>query len=800
MRKSQASFLEVVFLILVILFSGIFSQLNNRQGVVLSVTSELCQNNTFSLTNNGSVTLSGTLIGNGSSPLTLSVFSPSGLPVAGSSSSSTNSVSFSFRFLTSQSNSTSNIFTVETCGSSTNFQYFILFQFYCDLSSYFTSSTGVQCTPCPVNSARLSLLTLTTNELQACVCDSGYTRDLTNQTNLVCQACPIGLSCIQGQPPTVSNGYYEYIDATAGNQTLFLSCPIPQSCQHQFVNGTFITCSPGYTGVLCNNCEDGFYKLADRCFSCQPIALTGFIVAVWIVFVLVFWISWFFLGNLMSYIGSLSILLTFIQICALTIRFDLQYPEGTYIYLAILSIFNFNVELARLDCLGYYSYYAKMLTMMLYPFPYLILIPLTCFIISGLLLLIKKPRSLVISFVLWNINGVVNFFFNIGYISIVQWSLGTFSCDNLGTQSTFFSWNGANFLCSFSDPSFTAFFVISIIILLIFIFLIPVSLFTMTGIIYFLKKKGSFGPYSNISTYEFLFTAFGSVFGRYRDDRYFWEIIILIKKVAIVILFVFLPAFPVVGAVLCSFVFLFAMGLHLYYKPYRQLSSNLLELFLLILLLLMLMIGLMFYASESTEILINYDAAITAVICSMVSVGIFVGIICVIFELIVFYRKDNVRNRVEKFVENTSHFRSGSKKFDADRYSSPPIGEQQQQQQQQQQHIEMEPTSASDSGGNTGGGQFSNIGVDPRGVINNNNNVSIPSAGGVGLQHVDNGDNDVGRERLSDTAIEPTRSSRGQGEPLNQSDWVEYFDEDSNSYYYYNTRTQQTAWEKPEGL
>ena len=42
------------------------------------------------------------------------------------------------------------------------------------------------------------------------------------------------------------------------------ACPRPDSC----LGGLASQCAPGYTGVLCSQCDAGFYASGDECTEC----------------------------------------------------------------------------------------------------------------------------------------------------------------------------------------------------------------------------------------------------------------------------------------------------------------------------------------------------------------------------------------------------------------------------------------------------------------------------------------------------------------------------------------------------
>ncbi len=134
---------------------------------------------------------------------------------------------------------------------------------------------------------------------------------------------------------------------------------------------------------------------------------------------------------------------------------------------------------------------------------------------------------------------------------------------------------------------------------------------------------------------------FGVLYNRYRPTRYWWEIFVFLRKIGVVLCYSFLEQQPVVAVVLSSFVILASLVMNLYFQPYRKFTSNILESFLLLMQYCMLVLGLMFYASQYMDglPLVGYSDSITSVIVIFVTLGIIVGVIIVIIEMIYEFRR-----------------------------------------------------------------------------------------------------------------------------------------------------------------
>lgn len=390
----------------------VVTELYNRESQLINAQNTRCNNHTFTLYHNGTVIVSFTRT-SGNFPLSLHIQKLGGTTIGNSVSSGalgTSNFDFVLAF-----NTSSTKYNVGICSNQEldNFQYVVTFQFYCQALSYPIGPFGVQCQLCPENSNRPNPFSVRTDQISACKCLHGYKKDIVSGS-LVCSACPKGATC-DGNDVNVMDGYYKYFPQSSNKTVSYLKCPVPQACVHHSYNDSYTDCTPGYSGVLCNNCDQGYYRLGERCYSCGNPAVSGLVVFVWVAVVLLFWIAILPFGFINSFIGSLAITTTFVQTTSLFSRYDLKYPETLLGFFYALGASNFNIELARLDCFGPVSFHSKFLSMMFFPIIYFIVTVVASIIIVIIVLAAKYDKKKLIDYLQWTINGYLNFYFNVAY-------------------------------------------------------------------------------------------------------------------------------------------------------------------------------------------------------------------------------------------------------------------------------------------------------------------------------------------------------------------------------------------------
>ena len=231
---------------------------------------------------------------------------------------------------------------------------------------------------------------------------------------------------------------------------------------------------------------------------------------------------------------------------------------------------------------------------------------------------------------------IVCIFFKI--VFLLQWCLTYFSCDYFGTDVMRY-WSSADEVCSIDDTTWfvMAFFAGAGII--IFAIFFPFSILFLSSIFFGANKKNPKKPFSK---FPVAIRTFGSLFNHYQDNFYFWEIMIMLRKLFVTICFAFLPKYPTVGAVMTCLVLLVALMFQLRFHPYRHLTSNILESLFLIAQFVLLIFCLMVYASDVSQFTVSYDTIVTLIVVILISLCLIIGIVFIILEIIFYLSKAKI--------------------------------------------------------------------------------------------------------------------------------------------------------------
>ena len=135
----------------------------------------------------------------------------------------------------------------------------------CSEGRYAGSVSTVSCEPCPAGA-------VTDRTRRFCMCSRG--RFSNSNTSLVCEECPAGAICDQEglttTTLTIQPGYWRHHASTLELR----ECPSPRACKGGVMNTSDDLCREGHTGPLCNVCQRGYAKTQGLCAVC-PEENTG---------------------------------------------------------------------------------------------------------------------------------------------------------------------------------------------------------------------------------------------------------------------------------------------------------------------------------------------------------------------------------------------------------------------------------------------------------------------------------------------------------------------------------------------
>lgn len=421
-----------------------------------------------------------------------------------------------------------------------------------------------------------------TESLNNCVECSTGTYSLTgNETT--CNVCPNHANCYSDQI-LPHKGYWR---STKSSSKIF-KCVNPDSCQESGI------CSKGYTGNLCAVCDDGYItSSSNTCKKCPSrssnILILCFLMtlaAAIICFVIYRTYEDAYEPKLYHSV-LIKILMNYFQLMTLTNLLKMRWPQPFYYFISIQEqIGSSTGKLFSIDCLikdtsSIDPYFANQLFSTLAPFLMGFIISIVWAVI-GLIInnyqRVKKPyiTSLVVVFFVLH-PGVSNN------------ALSIFSCYQI-ESGEYWNTNSFDIQCYTTDYSkrYYGLFAFTIIFWAV----------GMPGVAYLMlrKNKSKLEEPSTKAKYGFLYQG-------YQSDRFYWEFIIMLRKILIISVTLLLRISTVSLQLIFVLIILTgALVLNLYYKPFELYELNRTENFSIILSIICFSSGLIIESEASLSL------------------------------------------------------------------------------------------------------------------------------------------------------------------------------------------------------
>eukprot|EP00003_Mantamonas_plastica_P023325 TRINITY_DN417_c0_g4_i1.p1 TRINITY_DN417_c0_g4~~TRINITY_DN417_c0_g4_i1.p1 ORF type:complete len:3914 (-),score=1148.76 TRINITY_DN417_c0_g4_i1:1146-11180(-) len=479
----------------------------------------------------------------------------------------------------------------------------------CPENSYCPAGSQ-QAIACPANSVALK----GSRDASNCQCSPNFYTPA-KQPGTACVACPEGASCAgQTNVPIAKPGFWA--SAVTGEFTFF-ECSVPSACPGGSATTSAATgCATGYAGRMCSACSKRYYRLEKLCEPCPETGGLMIIIAS-ICFVL-------FLMGLRKFGtakgGSLAISLTHLQIVAMYADFKLPWPEIVLEFLSILSIVNLNMDLTAPECtFAEWSYENKFYLTMALP----LAVGIGLSILLALQHLVSQLRTL------WEssrgrkfsrnpdddlpkpekigdkimvgllsaqpVNQMVlrttaNSFLSICslmYLIVTNKALEVLDCTQLSDTVSVLDAYGE--MDCWSDRHWALVYP-AVFFIIVYVIGIPV---TYCVILYKNRRK---------LHNEVIKKTYGAVFDKYRLDTFWFEPIVMARKIMIVFAKLFFTRVPLLQGLASMYIFIGSMMLQLIFKPFATRIQNIQEAMFLTFNLLLLLSGLSFMSSAYDDI------------------------------------------------------------------------------------------------------------------------------------------------------------------------------------------------------
>eukprot|EP00004_Rigifila_ramosa_P013166 TRINITY_DN289_c0_g1_i4.p1 TRINITY_DN289_c0_g1~~TRINITY_DN289_c0_g1_i4.p1 ORF type:complete len:4683 (+),score=945.47 TRINITY_DN289_c0_g1_i4:1543-14049(+) len=454
--------------------------------------------------------------------------------------------------------------------------------FYKDLSS-----NGV-CNPCPSH-----MITLQEGStFRDCICDNDYYLTTSTNNTATCADCPAGAECYAGGTVTdiaPTNGNWRPSAFSA--QTY--QCPNPAACR----GGVNSTCAVGYTGPLCGVCADGYGSLGNTCQPCQNSGANVFLLLLTILMVLLF-VG--FLGDKRVDRATAAgprkrkgqstiltkILVNFLQIFAFTGGFRLDWPVAVSNLFAGSEMMTFSISIVTVDCSIRLDYFQRFTFYVLLPiFALLVPIPILATYYAFRVYRVRMggygemPTRNELVNRYWTLLIVT---LTLAHPGVTKQALQFFNCVKVGDSNYLI----ADLSVSCDTDRYNRWVAGAIVFLVIYCFGGPILLF--------------FKVYRNLDKMDdpFIWARYSYLIDGYKREKFYWELVIMLRKMFIVGVSVFLRYHPSNQVFAGLWLIVVSLVMHVHHRPFENDLPTRLEMLALSVLFYILMAGSLFSTDD----------------------------------------------------------------------------------------------------------------------------------------------------------------------------------------------------------
>eukprot|EP00003_Mantamonas_plastica_P016296 TRINITY_DN271_c0_g1_i10.p1 TRINITY_DN271_c0_g1~~TRINITY_DN271_c0_g1_i10.p1 ORF type:complete len:6036 (+),score=1765.20 TRINITY_DN271_c0_g1_i10:697-18804(+) len=498
----------------------------------------------------------------------------------------------------------------------------------CDKARYQPKAGQVECEACPANMDTSGLSAVATSD--GCSCIDGY-YERTESGERVCKSCTSGASCVQGQIIQAKPGFFGVKTGT----DQYLACPEPTAC----LGGPNSTCATGYEGPLCGVCSTGYGSFGTKCEACgenannYTLAIIFFLVAISMMAFLVRTAT----GEKSQASIMLKIALNYMQVLAFIGEFRLNWGDETQGLFSTSGLALFSLNIHPVSCAFQWTYMNQLDGYLMFPL-FTVVIPLFIYGITYLWatviskkfgINVKRPE-LEIERTVFRVNNdadrerllnkmqetlkqgkpkeekqkmgyeqawryhmtnmytlTVMVILFIAHPMVSKAVFQIFNCIELEDGSRYLEAD-MRINCA---SSVYEYYLYVWGYTMVFGYCLGVLAIGM-GILFVNRKR--LNQPTVMARYRFLYDG-------YAKKRYFWEIIIMARKLTIVAIIVRWKSAPLTQLYAGMWMAMGALVLHLYSKPFAENLATGLETLGLSATCVTLMTGLLFYSSETTK-------------------------------------------------------------------------------------------------------------------------------------------------------------------------------------------------------
>eukprot|EP01080_Neovahlkampfia_damariscottae_P002882 gene2882-4725_t len=530
----------------------------------------------------------------------------------------------------------------------------------CEENRYQPETGSTTCLKCPT----LTKSVEGSKNLTNCDCQSGAYRKNGTNSGIECSTCVKGGICDGGSSlPRPKEGYYWIQDDIEPFN--FVICNTQSFCTgNTSLNGG---CIIGRTGLLCENCASGYYKSSGKCEICNTDVQWRMIGVIIVLFILI--LLFFKFAQLkVSHLSSFSIAISYYQIIAVFSAYNFKWPDALKNVLGYLKFLNLDLDIFVPECISSITYGMK--------WGATLAIPVVFAILLFLGFILEVIRSLLARIYGRLIRKMLDKFYK---IDRRNWLTVNFSSTIVATIDFFADPKSIKQLGEFGDKCIHTF-VIILSFSYVFVVTKASQIFNCVTVkdqllmdsersvqcyqgdwwIYFpfaIATLITFGlGVIGLFAYVLLFkkkiqasktfnARFRFLFVRFRDERIYWQIIIIIRKLLISTAIIFFSGYPLLVVLFSMLVIFIAFILQIHNVPYRRDFHNTMEYIVLLSTELLLFCALLFYVDDFPK---DWSKDLVGVLCIIVIVvsSISVGGLIVLDFILQFF-EDKKQTRVQ---------------------------------------------------------------------------------------------------------------------------------------------------------
>eukprot|EP00004_Rigifila_ramosa_P028594 TRINITY_DN974_c0_g1_i1.p1 TRINITY_DN974_c0_g1~~TRINITY_DN974_c0_g1_i1.p1 ORF type:complete len:2810 (-),score=593.72 TRINITY_DN974_c0_g1_i1:44-8227(-) len=486
----------------------------------------------------------------------------------------------------------------------------------CRRNFFKTDSGNGACVSCPSN--KETLVSGATSPLE-CSCVVGY---YSVDRESECLVCPLGGDCPGDTVLRASPGWWR---EPGTDSSTFYQCDLRAACTNS-------TCAEGYTGPKCAVCADGYGKFGNACQICPPSTTNYGLVVLLMLGIIAALVVLVKTATGPKSTASMTgkILVNYFHQISFLASFAVPWPATVTAVYNYISISTLSSSILSVSCafrMNFYQYFQLYLAL---PFVGLGAV----FLVFGAYWLffrlfrrtqpveeINKFKADLKDQVL--VSALVIVF--LSHPTITRQVLQVFNCtDKIGS----YSYLVEDLTLKCNTPTHNIWRAVGVFMLLFYSVGIPVG-----GILLLYKYRFRLQEPAVASKLRFLFDG-------YADKRYYWEMIIMLRKLLLVLFVVFLRSMPLVQ-ICCGLIVMNAsLLMQKLFQPHKLPLHKNLEFTALSVVYVLMLIGLLFIGDE-----LSLSARTFLMICAVVA-NVIMFTICAVVIAFGFFANDYVKNSI----------------------------------------------------------------------------------------------------------------------------------------------------------